>query len=47
MKKKSKKSQGGGQQFLSPEKYLQQKARTLAAALRMPPTGWPPKAIGA
>ena len=29
MAKKNKKTQGGGQQFLSPEKYLQQKARTL------------------
>ena len=29
MTKKNKKTQGGGQQFLSPEKYLQQKARTL------------------
>jgi len=29
MAKKNKKSQGGGQQFLSPEKYLQQKARGL------------------
>ena len=29
MAKKNKKGQSGGQQFLSPEKYLQQKARTL------------------
>ena len=29
MAKKNKKNQGGGQQFLSPEKYLQQKARGL------------------
>ena len=29
MAKKNKKTQGGGQQFLSPEKYLQQRARTL------------------
>ncbi len=29
MSKKKKQSQGGGQQFLSPEKYLQQKARGL------------------
>ena len=29
MAKKKKQSQGGGQQFLSPEKYLQQKARGL------------------
>lgn len=29
MAKKNKKQQGGGQQFLSPEQYLRQKARTL------------------